>query len=81
MIRAGQNSPQQALAAALGGRILGPSTIQVGAHLVTVSPLGRVRVDGAPVGAWSEPTAVLAARVGALIGGVRQNFYAAGAVS
>jgi len=69
MIRAPQapTSPQQALAEALDGTILGPSAIQVGRHLVVASPLGIVRVDGRAIGMWSEATATLAARVRAQV--------------
>jgi hypothetical protein len=65
MIRTHDTSPQQALALAIGGTIAGPSTIVVGSRLVTVSPLGVVRVDGVRIGRWSEPTGVLAARYAA----------------
>jgi hypothetical protein len=66
MIRLGPPlSPQEALAARIGGTIAGPSTIVVGSRLVTVSPLGVVRADGVRIGRWSEPTAVLAARYAA----------------
>lgn len=67
MIRAGTldtRTPQQALAEALGGTILGPSTIAVGSRLVVASPLGVVRVDGRAVGMWSDGADVLAARIG-----------------
>lgn len=69
MIRAGTfdtRTPQQALAAALGGQVLGPSTIAVASRLVVVSPLGVVRVDGCAVGMWSDGADVLAARIGAV---------------
>ena len=61
MIVTDRRSPQHALADALGGRILGPSTILVGARLVVAGPTGVVRVDGVRVGRWSDDTAVLAA--------------------
>lgn len=57
-------SPQQALADALRGTVIGPSAIELpGAHLVVASPLGVVRVDGRAVGSWADPTPVLAAAV------------------
>lgn len=69
MIRAGTlpRPPQQALAEALSGTVLGPDAIQVGTSLVVASVLGVVRVDGHPVGMWSEPTQVLAERVRAVM--------------
>lgn len=67
MIRAGA-SPQQRLAAAIHGTVLGPDAIQVGTHLVVTSVLGVVRVDGHKVGMCSDPTDVLAARVAAVVG-------------
>ena len=68
MIRAPRPTPQQQLADAIHGTIIGPSTIRVGTHLVVASPIGVVRVDRTPVGMWSEPTTDLAARVAAVIG-------------
>jgi len=69
VIRAPQTltSPQTALAHALDGTVLGPDAIQVGTSLVVASVLGVVRVDGHPVGMWSEPTQVLAERVRAVM--------------
>ena len=70
MIRAGTATPeprsvltpQQRLADALGGTILGRDSIQVGTHLVVASVLGVVRVDGRAIGMWSDDTETLAAR-------------------
>lgn len=63
MIATDRRTPQQALAAAIDGTILGPSTIAAAGHLVTASPLGVIRVDGRRIGRWSDDTALLAARV------------------
>lgn len=61
---ADRRSPQQALADALSGTILGPSTIELPDHrLVVAHPSGVVRVDGRAVGSWADPTPVLAAAV------------------
>lgn len=59
---ADRRSPQQALADALSGTILGPSAIRVGTRLVVASVRGVVRVDGHPIGMWSDGADVLAAR-------------------
>lgn len=59
-------SPQHNLATALGGTVVGPSTIQVGAFVITAYFGGVVRVSGPGVrgvviGNWSDPTDELAA--------------------
>lgn len=69
MIRAGtltKPSPQQALAATLGGTILGPDAILVDGHLIVASIRGVVRADGRAIGMWSEGADVLAARFAAV---------------
>jgi len=60
-IRTYDTTPQQALAAAIHGTILGPNAIRVGDHLVFTSPTGVVRVDRTAIGRWNDDTAVLAA--------------------
>lgn len=57
-------TPQQALADALSGTILGPSTIELPDHrLVVAHPSGVVRVDGRAVGMWSDDVETLAEQV------------------
>jgi hypothetical protein len=53
-------SPQESLAAAIGGTIIGPSTIQVGTRLVVAGVTGVVRVDGVALGMWCDRTPALA---------------------
>ena len=56
------NSPRATLAAALNGVPLGRDSIAVGTRIVTVSPLGVVRVGGVSIGMWRDGVDVLAAR-------------------
>lgn len=63
------DSPRADLAAALNGIPLGRDSIAVGTTLVTVSPVGVVRVGRRAVGMWFDGTDVLAARVRAVAGG------------
>lgn len=69
MICTDRRSPQQALAEALGGTILGPSTICVAGHLIVAHPSGTIRADGIPLGRWDDGTDALAAQFGATVGG------------
>jgi hypothetical protein len=54
-------SPREALAATLGGTLIGRDGIQVGDRVVWASVAGVVRVGGTPLGTWSDPTPALAA--------------------
>lgn len=68
MIVTDRRPPREALADALGGTLCGRDAILVGDHTVWVSVAGVVRVDGTPVGSWSDDTAVLAAAVRGVTG-------------
>jgi hypothetical protein len=69
MIVTDRRSPQQALADALGGQILGPSSIAVGTTIITASPVGKVRVGSTVIGCWSDDTRVLAEAARVVMGG------------
>lgn len=69
MIVTDRRSPQQALADALGGTILGPSAVAVGTTIITASPVGKVRVGSVVIGAWSDDTRVLAEAARVVMGG------------
>ena len=60
-------SPRESLAAALGGELIGRDAITVGANCVWASVAGVVRVNGIPLGTWSDPTDVLAAEYRAAV--------------
>ena len=61
-------SPQQVLADALGGVILGENTISVGGVIVAASPLGKVRVNGVVIGSWRDDTEQLVAGFRRVVG-------------
>ena len=54
-------SPRDELAALLGGTPIGRDSIQVGANVIWVSVGGVVRVNGVPLGKWSDGAEKLAA--------------------
>lgn len=54
-------TPQQRLAIALGGEIIGPDSIRFGDHVATAYLSGKVRIGRVVVGDWDDPTHVLAA--------------------
>lgn len=62
-----ERSPQQALAEALGGTILGPNHIAFAGHLVSTR-LALVFVDDVCVGVWSDDTETLAEQVRRAVG-------------
>jgi hypothetical protein len=67
-----QMAPLHALAAALDGTVLGPSSIRVGDNIVSASPagglwLGGHAARGIRVGTWNEPTETVAARINAIL--------------
>lgn len=67
MIATDRRSPQQALAEALGGTILGPNHIAFAGHLVSTR-LALVFVDDVRVGHWSDDTETLAEQVRRAVG-------------
>jgi hypothetical protein len=69
MIRTYDIPPQERLARALGGTILGPSAIAVGTTIITASPVGKVRVGSTVIGCWSDETRVLAEAARVVMGG------------
>jgi hypothetical protein len=60
-IRTYDTSPREALADILAGDLIGRDAIQVGPHVIRCSVAGVVRVNGVPLGRWSDGAEALAA--------------------